>query len=105
MVPISSILQLKTPVVFEIFFSESVVAEMRKEAGVKKLCKLHMTVDPSKFDELPKHRNRMGVEWRQLDCSMELQVSSGQIRWTAKYKGVEAGSIKTTVGYEGMAGN
>ena len=32
----------------------------------------------------------------------EMRVSSGEICWSVRYKDIEAGTVKTTVGYEGM---
>jgi len=70
--------------------------------GVKPLCKVKVNVDSSIFDELPVHENKDGGEWRQLDYVLEMQVSSGEICWAVKYKDIEAGTVKTLVGYEGI---
>ena len=62
-----------------------------------------MNLDPSIFEELPVHINERGAEWRRLDYVLEMQVSSGEICWSVKYKDTEAGMVKTIVGYEGRA--
>lgn len=105
----------------KIYYSDSMEAESRIESsmwfldigavsciltttiGAKLLCTLQMKFDPSVFDELPVFVNEKGISWRRLDYVVEMQVSSGEICWSAKYKDIEAGTIKTIVGYEGMA--
>jgi len=102
-----------------IYYSDSLFAESRIEGGkyfylsywgfaeiclgAKPLCTLKVNLDPSIFEELPVHVNEKGEEWRRLDYVLEMRVSSGEICWSAKYKGIEAGMVKMIVGYEGMA--
>ena len=70
--------------------------------AVKLLCTLNMNFEGEVFDELPVRTNKKGIEWRQLDYMLEMRVSSGEIYWSVKHKDIEAGKIKTVVGYEGM---
>jgi hypothetical protein len=63
---------------------------------------LKISFDPSIFEELPIQINENGQEWRKLDFILEMRVSSGELCWSAKYKGVETGAVKTIVGCEGM---
>lgn len=72
--------------------------------AVKLLCTLKMEFDPSIFEELPVRVNEKGKEWRKLSYVLEMRVSSGEICWSVKYKDIEAGTVKTIVGYEGMVG-
>jgi len=62
-----------------------------------------MSFDEGIFGELPVHTNEKGEKWRKLDFDLEMKVSSGELCWSAKYKGVVTGSVKTVVGYEGIA--
>lgn len=62
-----------------------------------------MHFDSGVFDELPVCVNEKGMDWRQLDYVLEMRVSSGEICWSVKYKDMEAGTIKSVVGYEGMS--
>jgi hypothetical protein len=87
----------------DIRFSQNQVDHLHK--AVKQLCKLKMSFDPSIFEELPVHIIGKGEEWRKLDFNLEMRVSSGELCWSAKYKGTETGSVKTIVGYEGMTKN
>ena len=64
------------------------------------MCQLVMSFDPKIYDELPKYYNKKGVEWRRLDFTLEMQVSSGEICWKTRYKGIETGSVSTIVGNE-----
>jgi len=70
---------------------------------VKPLCRLVLTLDPAIFDELPICTNG-DKEWRHLELLVELQISSGELCWSATYKGINAGRVKTRVGYEGVGG-
>jgi hypothetical protein len=67
---------------------------------VKTLCTLEMKFPTSIFEDLPKRTNDRGVEWRKLQYVLEMQVSSGQLNWTAKHQGIERGEITTGVEYE-----
>jgi len=69
---------------------------------VRPLCTLQIRIDSTVFEELPILHNKKGEEWRKLDYVLEMRVSSGEICWSVRYKDIEAGTIKTTVGYEGM---
>ncbi len=62
---------------------------------------LFMSFDPSIYDELPRHRSTKGEEYRELEFELEMRVTSGEICWSTKYKGVETGSVRSTIGQEG----
>jgi hypothetical protein len=64
---------------------------------------LYLKFDPILFEELPVRVNKKGLQWRPLDYVVEMQVSSGEICWSAKHKDIDAGTIKTIVGYEGIS--
>jgi hypothetical protein len=117
--PVKEVGDLKR-LVAKIYYSDSLIGESRIEGGwrplpcskcshvtnenlgVKPLCQVKVNVGSSIFDELPVHKNEDASEWRQLDYVLEMQVSSGEICWAVKYKNVEAGTVKTLVGYEGI---
>jgi hypothetical protein len=67
---------------------------------VKTLCTLEMKFPTSIFEDLPIQTNDQGVEWRKLQYMLEMQVSSGQLNWTAKHQRIERGKITTGVEYE-----
>jgi len=60
-----------------------------------------MSFDPSIYDELPGHKNENGDEWRELSFTLEMRVTSGEICWSTKYKGMETGSVRSIIGQEG----
>lgn len=68
---------------------------------MKLLCKLTAAFDPKIYDELPKHKNAKGEEWRDLSFTLEMRVTSGEICWSTKYNGVEMGLVKSVMGQEG----
>ena len=69
--------------------------------AVKMLCTLLMSFDPSIYDELPRYRSTKGGEYGELEFGLEMRVTSGEICWSTKYKGVEIGSVRSKIGQEG----
>lgn len=70
--------------------------------GVKQLCTLTASFDLKLYDKLPARVNKKEVEYRWLDITVEMRLSSGELCWSCKHNGVEAGSVKTVVGYDGV---
>ena len=108
--------------VLTFYYSGSLVAEPRIEQGssftpldwmitdnsilgVKKLCTLTASFDPKIYDDLPTRLNKKGQEYRWMDFTVEMRISSGELCWSCKHKGVEAGSVKMVVGYDGVPSN
>ena len=71
--------------------------------GVKLLCTLTTSFDPNLWDKLPTRVNKKGVQFRNINIIVEMRVSSGELCWSAKHNGVDAGSVTTAVGYEGIS--
>ncbi|KAL2060284.1 hypothetical protein VTL71DRAFT_9679 [Oculimacula yallundae] len=84
----------------EMFYSPSLLKETKLGPSVRPLCKLVMTFDPKIYDELPQFYNKEGAKWRKLNFTLEMQVSSGEICWKTRYKGIETGSVRTIMGTE-----
>ncbi|KAF4630724.1 hypothetical protein G7Y89_g7418 [Cudoniella acicularis] len=87
-----------------IYFSHSEEAETRKSEEVQPLCKLVISVDERIYDELPVRKNKEGVAFRELDYVLEMRVSSGELCWLATRKGVECGTVKNAIAFEGIVG-
>ncbi|KAH8656043.1 hypothetical protein BGZ60DRAFT_567892 [Tricladium varicosporioides] len=104
------------------YYSGSLVAESRVEQGssftaldkihadnhilgVKQLCTFTTSFNPQLYDKLPVRVNNKGAEYRRMDIIVEMRVSSGELCWSCKHNGVEAGSVKMVVGYDGVPFN
>ena len=65
--------------------------------GVKLLCKLAISFDASLYDELPKYISPNTKERRVLDFTIEMRLTSGEIKWSTRYKGKAVGSVSATI--------
>jgi hypothetical protein len=59
-----------------------------------------MSFDVGFYNELPTRRAN-GEEWKELGFTLEMRITSGQIHWSTRYKEIEMGSVKFTMGKEG----
>jgi hypothetical protein len=59
-----------------------------------------MYFDVGFYNEFPTRRAN-GKEWKELGFALKMRITSGQIYWSTRYKGIEIGSVKFTMGKEG----